>query len=189
MGHASVALMGSYVANSIKIFVCPADNYVSSAQSSSSFPAQYSMFNSRIRSCAMDGAMGDGSKYFGAGGGGSWPQFYNVKRLTDMHYPGPSDCWVITDEHPDANDDCAFYINPANANGSGTSFTELPGSMHGKAAGMFFADGHSEIHVWKGNVDTPKVKFVAYAAQNVSVTGDPMAMKDLAWFAQHTPQN
>lgn len=189
MGHTSVALLAPYVAKSIKIFACPADNFVSPAQSASPFPAQYSMFNSRIRSCAMDGAMGDGSKYFAPGNGGNWPLFYNVKRTSDMHNPGPSDCWVITDEHPDANDDCALFINPADATGSGTSFTELPGSLHAKGAGMFFADGHSEIHVWKGTVDTPGVKYVAYAAQNVSVTGDTAAMNDLAWFAQHTPQN
>jgi prepilin-type N-terminal cleavage/methylation domain-containing protein/prepilin-type processing-associated H-X9-DG protein len=188
MGHQSTAVMAPYVANSIKIFSCPADRYISSAQLASTFPGKYNRSN-RIRSCAMDGAMGDGSKYFGPGGGGNWPLFYNVKKLTDMHNPGPANCWVVTDEHPDANDDCALYVNPADTNTTATTFTELPGSLHGKGAGMFFADGHSEIHVWKGTLDTPNVKYVAYAGQNVNVGSDPAAVSDLMWLAQHTPQN
>ncbi|HTV61809.1 MAG TPA: prepilin-type N-terminal cleavage/methylation domain-containing protein [Verrucomicrobiae bacterium] len=182
MGAPAVAQMGPYVSKNLKIFVCPADNYLSPAQRSSSFLTQYGL-NSRLRTCAMDGAMGGGAKYYI----GVWPNFYNVIKTTDMHYPGPSDCWVVTDEHPDSDDDCVFYINPADANGTGTAFSELPGSLHGKGAGMFFGDGHTEIHVWKGTLDTPSVKYLTYN-QNVSVTGDFLALQDLTWFAQHTPQ-
>jgi len=188
MGTQSTALMGPYVAKSLKIFVCPADHYLSSAQSSGSFPAQFSL-SSRVRTCAMNAAMGDGYKWFGINGGGhsSMPLFYNALKTTSMLSPGPSDCWVVTDEHPDANDDCALFVDPADVNGTGTSFTELPGSLHAKAAGMFFADGHAEVHVWKGSKDTPPVTYVAYAGQGVPLTGDPQALSDLVWFAQHTP--
>jgi len=173
------ALLGNYVANSLKIFVCPADNKLSKNQ------VILGWIN-RIRTCAMDGAMGDGTKYFAPGSGGNWSAFYNPKKLSDMHYPGPSDCWVITDEHPDSDDDATLYVNPADANGSGTSFTELPGSLHGKAAGMVFADGHTEVHVWKGAITTQPV---TYGPKNLSVSGDAASQNDLAWFAQHTPQN
>jgi len=196
MGNRATALMGSYVAQSVKIFVCPADQYLSPAQSGSSYPAQFSL-SSRFRTCSMDGAMGDGSKWFGVnasglpngGHTGRWTTFYNVKKMSDMHSPGPSDCWVITDEHPDANDDCALYVCPADTDGTGTSFTELPGSLHAKAAGMFFADGHAEVHVWKGSKDTPPVTYQAnYAGgQGIPLAGDPLALQDLVWFAQHTP--
>jgi prepilin-type N-terminal cleavage/methylation domain-containing protein/prepilin-type processing-associated H-X9-DG protein len=192
MGIQSTALMGPYVSKSLKIFVCPADHYLSPAQSGSSFLTQYSM-SSRIRSCAMNAAMGDGYKWFGIGGGGraQMPLFYNVTKLTAMHSPGPSDCWVVEDEHPDANDDCALFVDPADANGTGTSFTELPGSFHAKAAAMCFADGHAEAHVWKGSKDTPPVTYQAnYAGgQGISLAGDSLALKDLVWFAQHTPAN
>lgn len=177
------AQFGPYVANTIKIFRCPADNFLSSAQVS------VSQGTNRIRSCAMDGAMGDGSKWFAPGNGGNWPAFYNVKKTSDMHTPGPSDCWVITDEHPDSNDDATLFVNPADANGGGDKvFTELPGSMHNKGAGMVFGDGHAEIHVWKGTLDTPKVTYVAYV-QGVNVAADQASVNDLAWWAQHTPQN
>ena len=171
--------MGSYVANSLNIFVCPADNKLSTKQGG---------WEHRVRTCAMDGAMGDGSKWFGLPVGAPlWPQFYTVKKMSDMHSPGPSDCWVIMDEHPDADDDATLYVNPAGANGSQTSFTELPGSLHAKAGGIVYADGHSEVHVWKGSLDTPPVVYQAYVGQGVSVSGDTLGLNDLVWLAQHTP--
>ena len=181
------ALLGAYVAKSVKIFVCPADNKLSKNQGG---------FITRLRSCAMDGAMGDGAKWYGfnldgtpAGGHSQMPLYHNVKKLTDMHNPGPSDCWVVTDEHPDTDDDATFFIDPADANGTGTSFTELPGSLHGNAAGMVFADGHSDVHIWKGAITTQPVTYVAPASVNRTVTGDTASQNDLTWFAQHTPLN
>ena len=175
------ALMGPYVAKSLRIFVCPADHYLSQNQNALSWV-------NRIRSVSMDGAMGDGTKWFAMGVGGNWPAFYNVIKSTMMHTPGPSDCWVMMDEHPDSDDDATMYCNPADAAGTGTSFTELPGSMHGKACGIVFGDGHSEIHTWKGSLDTPSVHYVTYV-QNVDVATDKLSVGDLTWLALHTPQN
>lgn len=192
MGVHAVALLGPYIAQEVKIFVCPADNFLSPAQHGSTgvqFQQKYGI-TTRIRSCAMDGAMGDGSKWFapGQGGASSMPEYYDVIKTSYMHWPGPSDCWVVTDEHPDSDDDCCFYVNPADASASTSDnkFTELPGSMHDKSAGIFFADGHSEMHKWRGGLDTPPVKFQTYV-QSVDVSQDAGAMSDLAWFASHTP--
>lgn len=181
------ALLGSYVANALKVFVCPADNKVSKNQSAVGW-------SNRIRTCSMNGAMGDGSKWFGFlpngqpnGGHASMPAFYEAKKQSDLHNPGPSDCWVITDEHPDSNDDATFFVDPADANGTGTEFIELPGSLHGKAAGMVFADGHTEVHTWKGSLTTQPVTYTSL--HDVVVTGDAASHNDLTWFAQHTPAN
>ena len=176
------ALLGSYVANSLKMFVCPADHFLSQAQKSSPVA---STNQSRIRSVAMNGAMGDGSKYFA----GVWPAFYNVKKTGDMHSPGPADCWLITDEHPDWDDDACLFVNPAdaNANTSDNKWTELPGSMHGNAAAVSFADGHTEAHVWRGSQTIKAVTFSGVSA--VSVSGDTASMNDLGWMAQRTPLN
>jgi prepilin-type N-terminal cleavage/methylation domain-containing protein/prepilin-type processing-associated H-X9-DG protein len=197
MGTHSVAQMSPYVSKQIKIFVCPADNYISPAQQSAdaAIRAQYGI-SSRIRTCSMDGAMGGGPKWFqkGQGGASTMPAYYNVIKMSDMHWPGPADCWVVTDEHPDANDDCALFVNPADAStgnsGYDGEFTELPGSLHAKGADMFFADGHSEIHKWRGGVDTIPVQYITYTdAQGVKVAGDPGAAIDLTWWASHTPAN
>jgi len=175
------ALLGSYVAKTLKIFSCPADNYLSGAQHGAGF-------DKRIRSCAMNGALGDGSKYFAPGNGGNWPAFINVKKTSDFHNPGPSDCWEILDEHPDSDDDATFYVNPADANGTGTTLTELPGSMHGGSAAMVFADGHAELHKWQGSKTKPAVVYSAWV-QAVSISGDAGSQADLQWLAQRTPQN
>jgi prepilin-type N-terminal cleavage/methylation domain-containing protein/prepilin-type processing-associated H-X9-DG protein len=183
MGQQVTALLGSYVAKSVKIFVCPADNKLFTGQ-------QGLGWSSRMRTCAMDGAMGDGSKWFAPGNGGNWAAFYNVLKTTQMHTPGPSDCWMMMDEHPNSDDDASFYVNPADANGTGTSFTELPGSLHGNAAGIVFGDGHSEVHIWKGSLTTQAFNpsLTSYL-QAVNVSGDASSKNDLTWLAQHTPQN
>jgi prepilin-type N-terminal cleavage/methylation domain-containing protein len=187
------ALMGQYVAKSLKIFVCPSDHYLSVNQGS---------FVNRIRSCAMNGAMGDGEKWFGLkadgtpnGGHGQMPTFYNVKKTGDLRLPGPSDSWVITDEHPNSNDDASLYVDPAAANGAGTTFTELPGSMHASSAALVFADGHSETKRWKGSVTL--TKFNASLAGWIGGTSwlsgigslDAESKKDLQWLAERTPKN
>lgn len=176
------ALMGPYVAKTPKIYVCPADIYLSSAQKSVGFV-------NRLRSCAMDGALGDGSKWFAPGNGGNWPQFYNVKKTADFHTPGPSDCWMIMDEHPDSDDDATFYVNPADANGQGTTWTELPGSMHAGSVALVFGDGHSEVHKWLGSTTKSPVTYPSSYKQAISISGDTLSQRDLQWLAQHTPQN
>ena len=182
LGVRCTALMGNYVGKSIKIFLCPADNNLSTIQRALGW-------QNRIRSCAMNGAMGDGSKWFAPGNGGNWPAFYNAKKLTDMHNPGPANCWVIMDENPNSDDDTTFYVNPAAANGTGTSFEELPGSMHGNAAGMVYADGHSDLHKWTGSVTTQAFDPTLWGyLQNVGGL-DPASQNDLTWLAQHTPAN
>jgi prepilin-type N-terminal cleavage/methylation domain-containing protein len=182
------ALMGPYVANAVNIFVCPGDKYHSKFQVG---------WPHRLRTCVMNGAMGDGTKYYGfnditgaANAGHSiMPLFYTVKKVTAMHSPGPSDCLVMFDEHPDSDDDAALFIDPADASGTKTTFTELPGSLHAKAAGIVYADGHSDVHPWKGGVTTQPVRYVAGSSMNLSVAGDPSSLNDLIWMGQHTPLN
>ncbi len=182
------ALMGPYVAKSLKIFVCPSDRFFSINQRG---------WDNRIRSCAMNGAVGDGSKWFGVGSGGNsqMPTFYNAKKSGDFHSPGPSECWVITDEHPNSNDDATLYVDPAAANGNGTTFTELPGSMHANSAALVFADGHSETKRWKGSVTLTKFNpsLSGWTSGSSWLSGignlDADSKKDLQWLAERTPKN
>jgi prepilin-type N-terminal cleavage/methylation domain-containing protein/prepilin-type processing-associated H-X9-DG protein len=184
-------LMADYIANSLKIFVCPADKFLGPFQT----PFRNAGLSSRIRSCAMDGGMGDGYKWYGwnpitgapMGGHATMPLFYDAKKLTDMHSPGPSDCWVYMDEHPDSDDDATMYVDPQWAvNGTSTEPSiELPGSMHGKASGMVFADGHSEVHAWKDGRTIPPVKYDVDDPSPGALSQD----QDYVWWGQHTPQN
>lgn len=183
------ALFANYVAKSVNIFVCSADNYLSS-------PQRAMGWKNRIRSCAMNGAIGDGSKWFGFGvdgtpngGHSEMPLFYNAKKMSDFHFPAPSACWMIMDEHPDSDDDPVMFVDPAAASGHGTSFTELPGSLHNDSAGMVFADGHAELHLWKGPITTQPVTYVSPGSKALVVVGDAASQNDLTWLAQHTPAN
>lgn len=172
------ALMADYVGKNVGIFLCPADRFLSTAQKGQGW-------STRIRSCAMNGAMGNGSKWFAPGSGGNWPRFYNAKKSSDLRNPGPSNSWLMMDEHPNSNDDATFYVNPADVTGGG-NFTEVPGTMHGNSAGIVFADGHAEIRNWKTAQSWPKYNPSqggnSWLYQNSVVGG-----QDLVWLAQRTP--
>ncbi|HWF18444.1 MAG TPA: prepilin-type N-terminal cleavage/methylation domain-containing protein [Verrucomicrobiae bacterium] len=170
----SYASLGPYVSQSVKIFACPAANFVSTVQRAQGW-------SHRIRSIAMNAAVGDGVKYNSPSPFG-WTQWYVAKKSTDFHFPGPSDCWVFTDEHPDSIDDTILYT----ASYPVTSFTELPGNQHGGRCGLTFGDGHAEIHSWKGPVMSAHQNVIYQTVQQVSCSKTD---EDMNWLAIHTPQN
>ena len=161
--------LGSYVAKTVKIYRCPADNFLSSAQRGAGW-------ENRVRSCAMNAAIGGGGKFYAG-----QPWFYNVKKSSDFHTPGPTDCWLFTDEHPDSTDDGALYTDPT-YNGGGAKFLELPGLFHSGSTALAFADGHSEIY--KLHIANAPIVYTSYASQNAYNN-----VSDETWFAQHTPKN
>ncbi len=178
------ALFGGYLARTAKVFACPSANYVGPLQ------RPYG-WDHRVRSVAMNAAVGGGPKYPISNFGWNQSSWYVANKSSDFHTPGPSDVWVFTDEHPDSIDDGLMYT----ANYGVDEFTELPGSQHGGACGLCFADGHGLIYQWKGPV-----------AANVPViymdnVGQPIAQggrqrvpcsvtdPDMLYLAAHTPQN
>jgi len=172
--------MGDYVAKSVKVFRCPSDYYLSGLQ-------KVAGWNNRDRSCAMNGAIGGGGKF---ASGSTW--FYNVKKFSDFHSPSPSDSWLFTDEHPDSIDDGAMYFDPTYTGGTSSTFIELPGSNHGGASGVCFADGHTELYKMKmgpvGVTADPSAPNNGYATQGYSAN-TTTSEADLLWFAQRTPLN
>jgi prepilin-type N-terminal cleavage/methylation domain-containing protein/prepilin-type processing-associated H-X9-DG protein len=180
--NTNVALMLSQsslapqVGNASKIFYCPSTiAYVS--------PIQLQIgFDHRIRSVAMDAAVGDGVGK-PAAGIISTPTFFYAKKMGDLNHPGPSDSWVFIDEHPDAIDDNLLYIDPALTGGSG-QFTELPSSLHNNGCGIAFADGSAQIHKWRDSNTLRPVKYLQSNAQRVIVSDSV----DLGYLAQHTPR-
>ena len=167
------SLLGSYLGRVVRVFACPAANYVSVAQSKVGW-------DHRVRSVAMNAAIGGGYK-FGAGNPPfGWKEFFVDTKMTDLRYPGPSDTWVITDEHPDSVDDGQLYCSSYPT----TSFTELPGNQHGGACGITFADGHGEIHKWVDAVMTTHINVSYTKVQNVPCS---ISDQDMLWLSMHTP--
>jgi prepilin-type N-terminal cleavage/methylation domain-containing protein/prepilin-type processing-associated H-X9-DG protein len=179
------SLLGSYLGRMAKVFACPAANFVSPTEAKVGW-------GQRARSVAMDGAVGDGNKYESPAPFG-FKNWYVAKKTSDFHNPGPSDVWVFSDEHPDSIDDGAMYT----ANYGVTEFTEIPGSQHGGACGMAYADGHTEIHKWRGPVANVPVAYWNGASsspqgalpngrqQVTCAVTDP----DMLFLAAHTPMN
>jgi prepilin-type N-terminal cleavage/methylation domain-containing protein/prepilin-type processing-associated H-X9-DG protein len=170
------SLLGPYLANSLQIFTCPADTFLSPAQRALGWP-------NRCRSIAMSGNIGPGQRWsFG------WTLTNPIVKSTDFSVPGPSMSWVFLDEHPDWLDDAQLYIDPSNTNGVG-GFTELPGNYHNNACGISFADGHAEIHKWMD----PRIQIAHLPVTYVYQNGNPVTFPasspcvDLAWMAQRTP--
>lgn len=168
--------LGNYVGRSARVFACPAANYLSGAQ------RNYYTTDHRVRSVSMNGAVGMGHKYGEPSKPFGWSQWYPVDKLSGFHSPGPSMVWIISDEHPDSVDDALMYT----ANYPTTSFTELPANQHCGACGVVFADGHAEIHKWRGPVLTAHTQVSFGTVQNQSCQlNDP----DMLWLADRTPQN
>ena len=167
------SLLGDYIGNNIKVFQCPADLFASAAQHQKGW-------NSRSRSVAENAAVGPGPKYSVSNFGWTTSSWYVANKTTDFRSPGPSDCWVYSDEHPDSIDDALMYTSTYAV----TQFVELPGNQHGGACGLAFGDGHAEIHKWIGPVMNAHLAVTYTTVQRVTCSStDP----DMVWLAQHTP--
>ena len=98
-------------------------------------------------------------------------------KTSDVIDPGPSNLWIISDEDEySINDGGLAVVGPK------TPFTwtmiDWPATYHNMAAGIAFADGHSEIHKW---VD---YRTKVYKG-NVRITNQKDS-KDLVWFSERT---
>jgi len=172
--------LANYLSGSYRVYQCPADDFASAVQRAKLHT------NHRSRSIAMDAALGDGHKYGMAVNNVSgtppwnWNPWYVAKKSTDMHSPGPSQCWWVMDEHPDSIDDLILYTAPFTT----TTFTELPGNQHAGGCGVVFCDGHAEVHNWTGPTLAAH-RAVKYnnANQTPCSTSDP----DMIWLSLHTP--
>jgi len=164
--ESSKALLGSYVGKSYGIYTCPAANFASSVQRTRGW-------TQRARSVTMNSALGDGYKFNFVWG----TNYYVAKKQSDLNAPGPSQVWMFIDEHPDSIDDAIFYI----PNVPKTSIIELPGNQHANACGITFADGHSEIHKWRGRFADERVTYVSKIALAI-----PAGDTDMEWLTAHT---
>jgi len=165
--ESSKGLLGSYVGKSYGVYTCPAANFVSA-------PQRTRGWSQRARSVTMNSALGDGYKFNFMWG----TNYYVAKKQSDVHSPGPSEVWMFMDEHPDSIDDAIFYI----PNIPKTSIIELPGNQHANACGITFADGHSEIHKWRGRFANEPVTYVSKITLSI-----PVGDTDMAWLTAHTP--
>jgi len=152
---------------SVEIYRCPADNTTQRWPQKGGAP--------RVRSISASQAFGPGF----------WlpaPPFRVYKKSTDVVDPGPSQCFVFVDEHPDSINDGGFAVQMP-MTFAGTRIIDFPASYHGGAGGVSFMDGHAEIRKWvdgrtrvqrapAGNVASPNNKDVVWLAERSSSRTD-----------------
>ncbi|HEX3799702.1 MAG TPA: type II secretion system protein [Verrucomicrobiae bacterium] len=146
-------MLASYI-KSVGVFHCPADK--------STVPGE----GDRVRSISMSQAVGTtpiALKCSPPGGAvnGQWLTDMNVGngcpapwhtygKISDTHLPGPSMLFVLLDENPYSINDAMFAVQ-MQSTGPQADIIDFPASWHNGGAGFSFADGHSEIHRWKGS--------------------------------------
>jgi prepilin-type processing-associated H-X9-DG protein len=82
------------------------------------------------------------------------------KKEGDLVEPGPTMTALFWDQREDSINTGAFGIDMTgwpDAPNLTQWEQDLPGSYHGRAGGLSFADGHSEIRRWKDSRSMPPV--------------------------------
>jgi prepilin-type N-terminal cleavage/methylation domain-containing protein/prepilin-type processing-associated H-X9-DG protein len=178
------AVLAAYFGQAKNVYKCAADNFASAAQRARGW-------SSRCRSVSGNIYVGKGNAWatgpgYTPGGPNNLTIYKGAAKVSDLTIPGPAASWVYMDEHPDSiNDAGAFAPNTAN------NIPDAPGTYHNGAAGFAFADGHSEIHKWRGSTmlkprSAGGLLGVSYNAMNNFGTAakDP----DLYWYSYATPR-
>lgn len=165
-----------YMANAQKSYMCPADKAMV-VPTTGPYKGQTIQ---RVRSLSMSAWVGGNEGVQTWFGGKEFRMYVKSSDFTD---PGPSNTWVLIDEREDSIND-GFFITymigyPA---ASTTQQYDFPSSYHNGAAGLSFADGHSEIHKWLDPRTKPPIK----RGQGIGVPTSQPNNPDVIWMQEHT---
>ena len=156
-----------YTGPSAPIYKCPADQ-MSVRPTSGPFRGQRVP---RIRSMAMNAWFNsEDVMYFGAG----YRVYYKYSDLVD---PGPARTWVFMDEREDSINDGEMVVGMDGYPNQPAAWriVDYPASYHNGAAGLSFADGHSEIKKWLDPRTTPPLRLGQPLSLDVPSPNNPDA--------------
>jgi len=159
-----------YTGNSFQIWKCPSDIGLVKNNLGQKVP--------RVRSQSMSQVFDYGSWLPSTTSGGRYAVYSKLANIAV-----PTQTWVLIDEHPDSINDAACAVKMAELSDSSAQIIDFPASYHNGAAGLNFADGHAEIHQWKGSKIKAPVKYNNNLALNVPA-GD--SVNDVKWWSQNT---
>jgi len=144
----SASMLANYLRNP-NVYKCPADQKSIQGRPTTRSVSMNSAVGTRWWNTSAGGGAILGRVGSPVGGGwlpGSYqdPQsaWLTYGKLSAMQKPGPANTWVIMDENPNTINDASMAICMTPV------IVDYPADYHGKAAGIAFADGHSEIHRW-----------------------------------------
>jgi prepilin-type N-terminal cleavage/methylation domain-containing protein/prepilin-type processing-associated H-X9-DG protein len=166
-----------YCGKSAAIFKCPADHSTVLNNVGKRVP--------RVRSMSLNGYMGgeDPTSLTGV-----LPGIFRVfAKWTDITQP--SKMMTFLDEREDSINNGWFGVNMSGMPHGGTpaspasfAFFDFPAFYHNRAAGIAFADGHSEIHRWLDGRTMKPIGTVSI----VMLPGTPSPNNsDVAWINDH----
>ena len=166
--------MWRHMGKNAKIVKCPADNAMVLDNLNKLAP--------RVRSISMSQTFGNGEWLDGQGTSLGGPYRIYTKGADIVN---PSKTIIFLDEHPDSINDAAFAIQCKGAQPTDGPFQEqiidFPASFHQGACGFSFADGHSEVHKWRGSKIQPPAQYTGTMPLNVPA-GDSGV--DVRWMAE-----
>ena len=97
--------------------------------------------------------------------------------MSDVQDPGPARTFVFVDEREDSINDGEICVGMFGYPDQPQAWrlVDYPASYHNGAAGLSFADGHSEIKKWQDPRTRPAVKVAADLPLNVLSPNNPDA--------------
>jgi len=169
------SLIWPYCGKSVGIFRCPADTSYGINAQNERVP--------RVRSVSMSnwvGGNGDTPQTNWRGGWGLSKNYVVFRKLTAFLNPGPAMTYVLLDERQDSINDGYFVVQmDGYPNTNTTRIVDYPASYHHRAAGIAFADGHSEIHKWRDPRTMPPITMKLQL--DVASPNNP----DVLWMQDH----
>jgi prepilin-type N-terminal cleavage/methylation domain-containing protein/prepilin-type processing-associated H-X9-DG protein len=159
---------------SAAVYKCPADkSYVTIAGARMA----------RVRSMGMSQAMGGPGGWLPPGGSyqANQSRYKIFIKASDLGHPGPSNLYVLLDEHPDSIN-AGGYANQMVDQPGTARMIDFPASYHNGAAGLSFADGHAEIKRWQDERTQPPVQNNNNLQLNIASPNN----LDVIWLAERT---
>ena len=164
----------AYILKDIGVYRCPADK--------STVPIAGKKYP-RVRSMRMSQTFGLGDWLDPAGFGVnvSSKKYRVFYKRSEIVSPGPSQCWVLLDEHPDSLN-AGGFANMMVESPAAARIIDFPASYHNGAAGISFADGHAEIHKWIDSRTKPRPTYDGNLGLNVASANN----QDMIWLSDRT---
>jgi len=159
----------------VSVYKCPADKSVVTAGG---------VTKPRVRSMGMSQAWagpGDWLDPAGFGVNGTSKKYRTFFKTAEIIDPGPSQCYVLLDEHPDSIN-AGGFANMMVESPPAARIIDYPASFHNGAAGISFADGHAEIRKWVDARTTPPPKYNNNLPLNVASANN----LDMIWLSDRT---
>ena len=173
----------AYSGKAPSLFRCPADeSYVTLSNAWNAYPAGSMVL--RVRGYSMNQAFARG-EWLG-------DRFRLYQKATEIVLPART--FVLIDEHPGSINDGAFATiclgNQPSDPPASAKLIDLPANRHDCGAGVTFADGHVEIHIWRNSwLRTLSNTNGYHPALNIACPpgSDPVTFAyDAHWLAERT---